>query len=364
MKKTSIIFGSLLLLLGVTACTNDALNDDMSAIEKSQPKEVSGVFDISNDNSGNVRITPMGQGVAEFNVDPGHGDQGVVTLKPGESLVHSYPEGSYTVNIEAKGVTGNTSDASHALDMVYRVPENIAITANPFGLELTVSASADYANGFMVYYGDDPSEEGTPMAVGETLPAHTYANVGKYQVKVVALSGGAATSEKIMEMDMYELYGLPVTFEDPKQNYNHGGTFGGVATAFVDNPDPSGINTTPKVWQYTKTVGAFNWSGTWTPLQDPIDFANGKVFKIWVYASEVGKEINLELENATDGVTPNAILKVANTVANQWEELTFDYSTIEGIPDDVKFTQYVFRYNDSADGAGEVIYIDNIHQTN
>lgn len=365
MKKLSIYLSGLLLTVS-TACTNDALNDAYTDLHNTAPKEVNAVLDISEDNTGNVRITPMAEGVLEFTVDPGQGEGEAVTLKPGESLQHSYPEGSYTINITAKSVTGATSASSHNLDMVYRAPENINISAQQDAYDLTISASADFANGFIVFFGDDPNEEGTPLAVGETLPPHTYASAGLYQVKVIALSGGAATSEEIMEIQIYDPYGLPVTFDDPNQFYAHGGTFGGVDAKIVDNPAPGGINTSEKVWQYTKNEGAETWSGTWTPLQTPLDLSQGKKIKIWVYTSEVGKEINLELEWAVDNVVDNgvAVLKVANTVANQWEELTFDYSTIAGLPDDVQFTQYVFRYNDSANGTGEVIYIDTIHQTN
>jgi hypothetical protein len=85
-----------------------------------------------------------------------------------------------------------------------------------------------------------------------------------------------------------------------------------------------------------------------------------------MYATEVGKKLNVELEWAVGGNPENgvAVLKVANTVANQWEELVFDFSTISGIPADAKFTQLVFRYDDVAKGTGEVIYIDNIRLTN
>ena len=43
--------------------------------------------------------------------------------------------------------------------------------------------------------------------------------------------------------------------------------------------------------------------------------------------------------------------------------LSFDFGTF-GIPAGTTFNQLVFRYNDSANGTGEVIYLDNIKQTN
>jgi hypothetical protein len=79
-----------------------------------------------------------------------------------------------------------------------------------------------------------------------------------------------------------------------------------------------------------------------------------------VYSTEVGKKVNVELEQASGGLS-NQIRQVASTVANQWEELVFDFSSV---PAGTTFKQLVFRYNDAANGAGEVIYIDNVSQSN
>ena len=50
-------------------------------------------------------------------------------------------------------------------------------------------------------------------------------------------------------------------------------------------------------------------------------------------------------------------------VANQWTEIEFDFGAL-GIPAGTTFRQLVFRYNDVSDGLGEVIYIDNVTQSN
>lgn len=49
-------------------------------------------------------------------------------------------------------------------------------------------SEADFANSFLVFYMDVENEVGAPMAVGETLPSHTYLEAGIYDVKVVAQS--------------------------------------------------------------------------------------------------------------------------------------------------------------------------------
>lgn len=357
----------LLLLVAVfaTSCSEDSISDDLSSVNSSQPNNINSTLQISNDNSGIVKITPTGNDATFFTVDFGDGTSEPVTLSAGENVSHVYPEGSYTVKIIATSITGFETESLIPFQITYRAPENIEITKNIDGYNLTVSATADFANGFLVYYGDVANEIGTPMAVGQTLPPHTYPNAGTYQLRVVALSGGVATSELIEEVVIFDPFELPITFESDFINYFFG-TFGDVNFAKVDNPNPTGLNTSAKVGRYTKPMNVPNWSGTYSPLDNPIDFANGNKIKVLVHASEVGKMLNVELEWAVGGNPANgvAVVKVANTVANQWQELTFDFSTIAGIPADAQFTQLVLRYNDADNGAGEVIYLDNIRLTN
>lgn len=365
MKKIKYIFSLVLVLAVTVSCSIEGISNDTALIGTETSGNLNKVFQISTDNSGVVKITPTAEGATSFKVDYGHGSGSAVTLNPGESTSHVYPEGNYTVKITATTISGAVTEQTFPLSVVYRAPENLAVTLNANVHNLKVKATADYAASYLVYFGDVANEVGTPLATGAEV-SHTYAVAGTYNVKVVALSGGAAKTEKITSTIIYDAYGLPITYELATQNYAVGGTFGGVDTAVIANPFASGINTSATVWKYTKTVGAAGWSGTYSGLDAPIDFATGKKIKLYIYATEVGKKLNVELEWAVGGNPANgvAVLKVANTVANAWEELVFDFSTISGIPADAKFTQLVFRYNDAADGTGEVIYIDNIRLTN
>jgi hypothetical protein len=101
----------------------------------------------------------------------------------------------------------------------------------------------------------------------------------------------------------------------------------------------------------------------------PIDFATGKKIKVLVYnpsAAQIGQKLNVELEWAVGGTPSNgvAVLKMPLTTSGAWEELVFDYSGISGIPAGTKFTQLVLRFNDSFDGAGAIVYVDNFRLTN
>src|SRR5690606_3746087 len=277
MKKIKLLTGlGFLIVLAISCSKEEGIDDDLSFLNSANSGNVANIFDISNDNSGLVKISPTGEGVSLFTVDYGHGTGAGASevIRPGQSAFHNYPEGSYTVTITAADIAGNTSTTTYPLSLTYREPENLVINITG---DAEVSAEADYANSFLVYYGDVTNEMGTPMAVGETLPAHIYPPGGPYDLKVVALSGGAAKVEVVKT-----LFGFPLTFESPTMDYFFG-TFGNVAFSKADNPNPSGINTSAKVGKYEKPTGAETWSGTYSPLNIPINFAHGKKIKVMIY---------------------------------------------------------------------------------
>ncbi|MDP3352674.1 MAG: hypothetical protein Q8S44_02920 [Flavobacteriaceae bacterium] len=370
MNKLNLLY-SFVLLLAITmvSCTEDGIDQDLSFLNTANSANYGKIFDISNDNSGNVKITPTGEGVTSFSVIFGHGTAAPVKVMPGNSTTYAYPEGTYTVKITASNIAGQTVENSYPLTVTYRAPENIVVTRNIAGYNLTVSATALYAKSFLVYYGAVANEVGKPMAIGQTLPAYTYPVAGNYNLKIVALSGGAATSQIIVPITIYEPFGLPITFDNPFVNYFFG-TFddwGQQQFATVDNPFPSGLNTTAKVGKFTN--GHAGWSGTYSPLNNPIDFALGTKIKVLVYnpdTANIGKKLNIELEWAVGGTPANgvAVLKMPFTTSGAWEELVFDFGSISGIPAGSKFTQLVLRFNDTQDGTQEIFYVDNFRLTN
>lgn len=366
-------------MLFMVSCDIEGINNDTPDLTSINSDNLNKVIDISKDNSGRVKITPTGEGVAKFLVEFGHGTGAAASavVLPGSSITHVYPEGNYTVSITTYDMAGNQTKKTYPFTITYVAPTDVEINSKLAAYTLNLGAKAKYAaGGFVVYFGDVANEVGTKVqgtldsATGEYSfedLSHTYAKGGNYTIRLVSLSGGAAFTTSTTTITIFDPYNFPITYEDPAQNYNTGGTFGGVNVAIVNNPFPGGINTSAKVWQYTKPVGANSWSGTWTPMDSPnsvpINIDNGGKIKVMVYSTEVGKKLNVELEQATTGIS-NQVLKVATTVANQWEELTFDFGALGTIPAGTEFKQLVFRYNDSADGVGEVIYIDNVRQTN
>jgi hypothetical protein len=69
------------------------------------------------------------------------------------------------------------------------------------------------------------------------------------------------------------------------------------------------------------------WGGSVIPLTGAIDFSANKIFRMKVFSPRVGAKVLLKVENAGNGGI-NFEKEVATTVANQWEDMVFDYSTI------------------------------------
>ena len=362
MKKIKLIYSIIFVIIVASSCSKqDGIDKDLSFLNSANSSNLDKNFVISNDNSGDVKITPLGEGVTSFTINfgDGAGTEASAIVSPGGSATHSYPEGSYTVTIVANDLAGKSTTTTYPLTVTYRAPENVIIIIES---DMVVSATADYAKSFLVYYGDVTNEVGTPMAIGQKLPAHIYPDGGPYDLKVEALSGGAAKTTATQT-----LFGLPLTFESATMNYFFGTFGGGQAFDKVDNPNASGINTSAKVGKFTR--GAESWSGTYSPLNIPINFAYGNKIKVLVYnpdAANIGKKLNVELESAVGGVPANGVgvKKVAVTTSGAWEELVFDFSGITAITSTTRFNQLVFRYDDANAGAGAVIYIDNIRFTN
>jgi hypothetical protein len=367
MKNVTIIFSLAALLACTAGCEKkDGIDDDLSFLSSAATANNGKIFDISTDNSGNVKITPLGEGAASYLVAYGHGTGAGASavVMPGNSTTHAYPEGSYTVSITSKSVSGQESAATYPLQVTYRAPENIVVTTNKNVHVLKVKATALYAASYTVFYGDVAGETGTPLATGAEV-SHTYAAAGTYNVKVVANSGGAAHSELITPVTIFDAFGLPITFDLGTIDYFFGTFGGGQGFATVANPNPTGLNTSAKVGKFTR--GFESWSGTYSPLNVPIDMAVGKKVRVWVYnpdAALIGKKLNVELEAGSSIANGVAVLKTAFTTSGAWEELVFDFGTIAAIPATEKFNQLVLRFNDVVDGAGSVIYVDNFRLTN
>lgn len=330
-----------LSILCFTACEDEEINYAFQDI--SAPSDVKAMFNITQDDTGTVTVTPSGEGAQMFQVYFGDVENETpVEVAPGESVTHVYDEGEYLVKVIAVGSTGLTSEFNQRLNISFRTPENLMINvdqaaSNP--AKVTVSASADYATIFEVYFGDAEDEEPTQLMPDGSVE-HTYSAPGEYTIRVVAKGAGAATAEETVTVVVPEAdpAKLPITFDEANVNYT-AGVFGGTSYEIVTNPDLSGANTTESKVAAVTNSGA-NWEGITYTLAEPVDFSGSNktiTLKMW---SDVEVPVLLKFEGGVNGERQTEV--TATHTGSGWEELTFNFAT-----DAVK------SYIDGSQGAGE-----------
>ncbi len=118
---------------------------------------------------------------------------------------------------------------------------------------------------------------------------------------------------------------LPLDFENGTLNYTFSNFSGGEASR-IANPQINGINTSAFVGQMIKNAGD-PWGGSWIAMAGPMDFSTNKIFKVKVFSPRIGARMLLKVENESNG---GIFFETSDTgtVANAWEEYTFDFSTI------------------------------------
>lgn len=354
----------LVCLLTITSIVSISCKDDdrdLNFIETiSEPTNLALLVQLSQDNSGMVTLTPSGESVAVFRLNYGDGTE-VEEVLPGNVATHFYNEGNYTVEVTGVNSLGETTTIVQEIVVSFLPPENLVINVNPVSgdaFSIEVSASADGAIGFEVYFGDVANEEPTPLMLGETI-THSYPEVGVYLLRVVALAGGAATIEDTVEVVIENPIVLPIDFESTTIDYSFI-DFGGAITTVVENPDTSGENPSANVAQFFKEAGAEVFAGTVIELGAPLDFTALQSFSMKTFSPQAGLVVKLKIENASN----NSIAAEVDAVTTQvdaWETLTFDFSEADLSQE---YSKIIVFFDFGNPGTGTTFYFDDIEQSN
>ena len=358
MKKFKYLLNIFLASILVFACVEEIENniDFVDTIEA--PTNVSAMISITQDNTGIVTITPTGEGVVSYSINFGDGSNETESINPGNSAVHTYSEGTYEATIIAVGLNGEVTETVVSVVVSYSAPENLVVVinnvpGNPF--DINVSATADLAASFEVYFGDQgPEEAPTPLQIGETL-TYTYSAVGEYSVTVVALSGGAATTEYIEVITITNPLLMPIDFEDSSLNYSFV-DFGNAQSTVIPNPDPTGVNTSTNVGQLLKLNGSETWAGSFLTIDEPVDFSSLNNIAVDVWTSEIGEVVKLKLENSANPDI-NTEVDMTTSVNQGWETLIYDFSASDLSQD---YDRIVIFFDFGNVGDDTSYYFDNI----
>jgi hypothetical protein len=198
MKNIKFIFGFVCLLALAISCTVEGIDDDTSFINSAgAPANIVAFYNITQDNSGLVTITPNGEGAVSYEVYYGDGTTIPAIVPQGKNTSHIYKEGTYTVKIVGTSISGAKTEATQTLIVSFKAPEDLVVTITNDLLvskKVNVTASAKYATMFDVYFGEAGNTTPVSANIDQTA-SYVYSKAGAYTIKVVAKSAAIKTTE-------------------------------------------------------------------------------------------------------------------------------------------------------------------------
>jgi hypothetical protein len=133
----------------------------------------------------------------------------------------------------------------------------------------------------------------------------------------------------------------------------------------VANPNPSGINLSSTVAKFTALVSGAPWAGFESVHGQGIGIFNLTAancqIKMMVYKS-VLSPVGLKFATPAGGSTGEIL--VSNTLVNQWEELTFDFTAVINAPTSTGIDQIIIFPDFTQRSDNNICYIDNIKFSN
>ena len=216
MKNIYKIFSSIFILFVLIGCAEDFSDNNEFAKNIAPPSNVSASFDITQDNTGLVTITPTGEGAISFVVDYGDGSPVSSSIKTGGSVKHTFKEGNHTVKVTATGLNNLTTTADVPLVVSFNAPENLQVTIEndaTVSKKVNVTATADWATLFE-YHPGEAGADAVTANIGETA-SFTYKEAGTYTIKVVAKGAAIATTEKSQEFEVTAILAPTVSAPTP-----------------------------------------------------------------------------------------------------------------------------------------------------
>ena len=243
MKNIYKILSSIFIIFFLVGCDEDFSDNNEFAKNIAPPSNVSASFDITQDNTGLVTITPTGEGAISFVIDYGDGSPVSSSIKSGGNVKHTFKEGNHTIKVTATGLNNLTTTADVSLIVSFNAPENLQVTIENdtnVSKKVNVTATADWATVFDFISGEAGADPVTAN-IGETA-SFTYKEAGTYTVKVVARGAAIATTEYSQEFEVTAILAPTVSAPTPpsRQSSTVVSIFSDAYTSVADvnmNPD-------------------------------------------------------------------------------------------------------------------------------
>ena len=372
MKTIKHIFSLCLVLATVWSCADDEKNVNLSAVEA--PTALAIAFDVTQDNTGVVTITPTAEGAVSFDIALGDDTAEIVELENGQNTSHTYEEGTYTVTATAYGITGLSTSLSQELVVSFQAPENLQVTVEndvTVSKQVNVTVEADFAISFDVYSGETGVTTPVTANIGETAIVQ-YTDAGIYDITIEVKGAAIQTTIYIEEdFEVTEILAPVVSATTPPARQPED-VISIFSSAYTDVP---GTNYFPdwgqggqgSSWTMFDLAGDemlqyINLSYQGIALADgtSIDVSNMEYLHLDVWTSENGDITDLEtnvINNAGGTVTQAPV--TSSLTAGEWTSLDIPISdyTDQGLTVTEVFQLMVV----GTPWATGTVFIDNIY---
>ena len=195
MKIIKYTLSFCLVVMTIISCTEDDVNNTDFVNGIAAPTNVSALVTVTQDNTGLVTITPLGEGVANFDINFGDNSDNSGMIQPGSTVDHVYEEGTYQASIIAHGLNGLTTTVVQDIVVSFQAPQDLMVTIEndeAVSKQVNITASAEFALSYEVDFGDPA---GTTMMANIDDPiSFIYDDAGFYTITVTAFSAAIETT--------------------------------------------------------------------------------------------------------------------------------------------------------------------------
>ena len=367
MKNIQQIIKIFFLLL-LVACTENDLRDVSFVNNIDAPANVAAVYNITQDNTGSVTITPNADGAVSFEIYYGDGTATPAIVPQGESAYHVYAEGTYQVKIVAVNLNGVKTEATQQLIVSFKAPQNLVVVIEndaAISKQVNITANADFATFFEFNSGETGVSQ--PVVSGNigTTISYIYQNAGTYNVMVEAKGGAIATTKYEVSFEVKEILAPIVAAPAPPAR-----SASDVVSIFSDAYTNVTLSELPTTWS-SSGFEAINLNNDNVWKLTNLDF----VGMVTNYATGINLSAMEKMHIdywVPDGVTNELLVKIVNTVdggedieslgttvSGTWQSIDIDMTGFDGgnLANKEKITQILI----DSDGLAGVVYIDNFY---
>ncbi|WP_232827460.1 carbohydrate binding domain-containing protein [Winogradskyella aurantiaca] len=357
MKRITYFIAFLGLILLAGCDSEDRSTDFINSVEA--PSNVDVLFRVVPDNTGLVFINPSAENAAKFDIDFGDGSE-METLNTGNTALHVYEEGVYTVVLTATGINGLTTRLERELVVAFIPPQNLEVVLeNIPGVSKTVrvSATADFGIFYEVDFGDGSDIQSANM--GDEI-IYEYAAGGFYNVVVTAYSAAEETTVYEENFEVIEINEPLEAAPNPTAQPDD------VIAIYSDSYTPITTNEFPTEWsdsgfeeiqidgnntiKYTEMA----FTGIVTDYGNPTDLT-GMDFVHFDYWTTDATTLGFKIVNTAVDPVEEDIIAVDEVVQNEWVSVVFSLDDYD--MDRSQVTQLLF----DALGNRATIFIDNLY---